>query len=251
MYFPFLDFEKLSAQLRPYLIFWGLGLIAFSAEYLFPARNVPYRSVLFRDLIALGVYNICFLLVLPVSDRIPIPNYVPAIVLSLPLAVKLLLFYIVEDFGLYWVHRLMHTKPLWRTHKWHHYPSYMYWLAGVRTSIPHIFLFNVTFIVARPLLAGAPYWIFQLIVFEHMLRNNWMHMNVSWSSRWLEHFVVTPRYHHVHHSSDTEHYRSNFGSLLTVWDRIFGTYTDPGKVKQDLRFGIGERVAPHRLVLGV
>jgi hypothetical protein len=103
--------KKLSDQLRPYLIFWGLGLIAFSAEYLFPARNVPYRAVFFRDLVALGVYNLSFLLVLPVSDRIPIPNYVPTSLMKLPLVYKLILFYVVEDFGLYWVHRLMHTKP--------------------------------------------------------------------------------------------------------------------------------------------
>jgi sterol desaturase/sphingolipid hydroxylase (fatty acid hydroxylase superfamily) len=243
--------EKVSAQLRPYLIFWSLGLIAFSAEYLFPARNVPYRAVFFRDLVALGVYNLSFLLVLPVSDRIPIPNYVPTSLMKLPLVYKLILFYIVEDFGLYWVHRLMHTNQFWRTHRWHHYPNYMYWLAGVRTSIPHIFLFNVTFVIARPLLSGAPLWLFQFIAFEHILRNHWMHLNVSWNSRWLEYLVVTPRYHHVHHSNDPAHYRSNLGALLTVWDRIFGTYTDPSNVKKPLRFGIGQRVAPYRLILGV
>lgn len=240
----------MNAYLRVFLVFWGLGLIAFAAEYVFPARNVPYRAVFFRDLIALGVYNLCFLLVLPISDHIPIPNYVPSLVKKLPLAYKLVLFYIVEDFGLYWVHRLMHTSRFWRTHKWHHYPNYMYWLAGVRASIPHIFLFNVTFIVARPLLSGAPLWLFQLIAFEHILRNHWMHMNVTWNSRWLECLVVTPRYHQIHHSNDAEHYRSNMGSLLTVWDRLFGTYVDPGKIKQSLNFGIGERVAPARLVLG-
>jgi sterol desaturase/sphingolipid hydroxylase (fatty acid hydroxylase superfamily) len=240
-----------NPYLRGFLVFWALGLLAFAAEYCFPAKQVPYRSVFFRDLIALGVYNLSFALVVPFTDRIPIPNYAPASLLKLPLAYKLLLFYLVEDFGLYWVHRLMHTKHLWRTHKWHHYPNYMYWLAGIRTSIPHIVMFNFTFIAARPLLAGAPVWLFQLIAFEHILRNNWMHMNVSWKSQWLEYLVVTPRYHHVHHSDNPAHYRSNLGSLLTVWDRMFGTYYNPSELKQALRFGIGERVAPVRLVLGV
>lgn len=191
------------------------------------------------------------MLVVPLTDRIPIPNYAPAGLLKLSLAYKLLLFYIVEDLGLYWVHRLMHTKRLWRTHKWHHYPTYMYWLAGIRTSIPHIVLFNLTFVAAKPLLADAPIWIFQFIAFEHICRNNWMHMNVSWKSTWLEYLIVTPRYHHVHHSDYPAHYRSNLGSLLTVWDRMFGTYFDPGKVKQTLTFGIGEKITPMRLVLGV
>jgi sterol desaturase/sphingolipid hydroxylase (fatty acid hydroxylase superfamily) len=241
----------MKERLLPYLIFWGLGLVYFAVEYLFPTRRVSYRSVLLRDLIALGVYNISFNLMVPLTDRIPIPNYVPAKLSEIHLIYKLGLFYILEDFGLYWVHRLMHTKYVWRTHKWHHYPTYMYWLAGARTSIPHIVLFNFTFVVARPLLADGPGWIFQFIAIEHICRNNWMHMNVSWRSNWLEYLIVTPRYHHVHHSDDRTHYRSNLGSLFTVWDRIFGTYLNPGKVTQELRFGIGERVQPLRLLLGI
>ena len=71
----------------------------------------------FRDLVALGVYNLSFLLVLPISDRIPVPNYVPNSLMKLPLVYKLILFYIVEDFGLYWVHRLMHANHFWGTHR--------------------------------------------------------------------------------------------------------------------------------------
>lgn len=241
----------MTPYLQLVLVFCILGLLASATEYFFPARKVSYRSVLLRDVAALGVYNLCFILVVPLTDRLPIPNYVPAAVMKFPLVFKLLLFYIVEDLALYWVHRFMHTQRLWRTHKWHHYPSYMYWLAGVRTSIPHIILFNFTFVLAKPLLVDAPGWIFQLIAFEHIYRNNWMHMNVSWRSTWLEYLIVTPRYHHVHHSDNPAHYRANLGSLLTVWDRIFGTYVNPGRVKQALTFGIGEKVAPLRLVLGV
>jgi len=241
----------MTEQLRLYLIFWSLGILVFAAEYLFPARRLHYRSVFFKDVVALATYNVCFALVVPFTDRIPIPNYVPAALLNISTPYKLLLFFIVEDFGLYWVHRFMHTQQLWRTHKWHHYPNYMYWLAGIRTSIPHIILFNFTFVAAKPLLADVPGWIFQLVAIEHIARNNWMHMNVSWKSTWLEYLIVTPRYHHIHHSDDPIHYRSNLGSLLTVWDRMFGTYFDPSKVNRRLTFGIGEKISPVRLVLGV
>jgi sterol desaturase/sphingolipid hydroxylase (fatty acid hydroxylase superfamily) len=238
-------------SLLPYLIFWGLGSCAFAAEYLFSAREVPYGSVFMRDLVALGAYNISFTLIVPFTDRIPIPSYVPAGVAVLPVAYKLVLFMVVEDFGLYWVHRVMHTKLFWSTHKWHHYPTYMYWLAGARTSIPHIVLFNFTFVAARPLLVDAPGWLFQLISIEHIIRNNWMHMNVSWESTRLESVIVTPRYHHIHHSSEPAHAGSNLGSLLTIWDRLFGTYLNPSKVNRPLEFGIGQRVNPVRLILGI
>jgi sterol desaturase/sphingolipid hydroxylase (fatty acid hydroxylase superfamily) len=241
----------MKQQLQLFVVFWSLGLLAFAAEYFFPARQVRYRSVIFRDLIALGIYNLCFFLVVPFTDRIPVPNYAPAGWANVSIVWKLALFYIIEDFGLYWVHRFMHTQPLWRTHKWHHYPNYMYWLAGIRTSIPHIILFNLTFIAAKPLLVGVPKWIFLLITMEHIARNTWMHMNVSWKSTWLEYLIVTPRYHHIHHSADPAHYRSNLGSLLTIWDRMFGTYFEPSKANRTLTFGIGEKVGPVRLVLGV
>ena len=238
-------------KVLPYLVFWSLGLFTFAAEYFYPCRKVPYKSVLLRDLGALIAYNLSFAAVVRFTDRIPIPNYVPVEVAHLSVAYKLILFYIVEDFGLYWVHRLMHTKHLWRTHKWHHYPDYMYWLAGVRTSIPHIVLFNFTFVAARPILMDVPSWVFQIIAIEHIFRNNWMHMNVSWNSTWLEWVFVTPRYHHIHHSSDPMHFRSNLGSLLTVWDRMLGTYFDPKKVSRPLDFGIGQRISPVRLLLGL
>jgi sterol desaturase/sphingolipid hydroxylase (fatty acid hydroxylase superfamily) len=228
-----------------------LGFLASAVEWLFPARYVPYRKVLLRDLTALGLYNIFFVVVVLFTDRIPVTNYVPAAVAGMPLAIKVIFFYIVEDFGLYWVHRLMHTKYFWRTHKWHHYPRYLYWLAGIRTTIPHIILFNLTFILALPLLRGAPLWIFQLIIAEHIFRNNWMHMNVAWKSSWLEWIVVTPRYHQIHHSDDPQHYRSNMASLLTIWDRLFGTYFNPERLKNELTFGINERINPVRLILGV
>jgi sterol desaturase/sphingolipid hydroxylase (fatty acid hydroxylase superfamily) len=43
----------------------------------------------------------------------------------------------------------------------------------------------------------------------------------------------------------------NLGSLFTIWDGIFGTYFNPKELKQELSFGIGERVHPVRLILGM
>jgi hypothetical protein len=85
--------------LFPYLEFWSLGLLAFAAEWFFPHRRVAYRSVLLRDLVALGVYSLSFALVVRFTDRVPIPNYAPASLAEIPIVFKLLLFYIVEDFG--------------------------------------------------------------------------------------------------------------------------------------------------------
>ena len=169
----------------------------------------------------------------------------------MPTLFKLILFYVVEDFGLYWVHRLMHTPALWSVHRWHHSPSYMYWLAGIRATLPHVILFNCTYVLALPLLKSASGWAFQVIMVEHVIRNNWMHMNVSWNSSKLEWLIVTPRYHSIHHSADPLHHKANLGALFTSWDRLFGTYYDPAKAAMPLTFGFNEQVPTARLVAGL
>ena len=78
-----------------------------------------------------------------------------------------------------------------------------------------------------------------------------MHLNVSWRLRWLEWIFVTPRYHHIHHSDNPAHHTANLGAVLTIWDRLFGTYVDPDEVTHDISFGLKEPVAPARLILGV
>ncbi|MCS6326406.1 MAG: hypothetical protein H8K06_04870, partial [Nitrospira sp.] len=53
----------MNNSLYPYLLFWGVGLLCFAAEWLHPAHPIRYRSVLWKDLLALGLYNLSFLLV--------------------------------------------------------------------------------------------------------------------------------------------------------------------------------------------
>jgi sterol desaturase/sphingolipid hydroxylase (fatty acid hydroxylase superfamily) len=121
------------------------------------------------------------------------------------------------DFGHYWVHRLLHTRHLWRAHKWHHYPTYMYWLAGVRGSVVQTTLVNIPYLAAGVFLAIAPWWMFWAIILKNTAQNDVMHLNVWWGNGWLEWFIVTPRYHHVHHSDNPEHYRSNLAPLFPIW----------------------------------
>ncbi len=241
----------MDKNLLSVLAFWSFGLLFTLVEVVRPARAITYRKYFLYDFGAVLLYAVFFYLAVVITDRIPVPRFVPAEVLALPLSVKILLFLIVEDFGLYWVHRLMHTKYVWRVHKWHHSPTYMYWFAGVRATFPHCVLFNLPFIVALPILYRAPSFVFPLIMVEHMFRNDWMHMNVTWKSNWLEWIFVTPRYHHIHHSEKVEHHVANLGSWLTIWDRMFGTYVNPETVKTELVFGTGEQDPSWRVVLGV
>jgi sterol desaturase/sphingolipid hydroxylase (fatty acid hydroxylase superfamily) len=238
--------------------FWiaFLGFVALTtvAELIRPARKLRYRKVLLRDIVAVlvyqfGVANAAAWVCQPGFDFAL--AHLSASVAALPLAPRVLAFYLVADFGSYWLHRLMHTRAMWRVHRWHHSPEQLWWLSGVRASIPQQILFTLPVIVVLPILAGAPDWIALAVLVEGVVRNDWMHMNVSWRSRWLELVLVTPRYHHIHHSTDAELHDANYGSLFSIWDRLFGTYVDPD-AHVPTKFGTGEpRRDPVLLILGV
>ena len=67
----------------------------------------------------------------------------------------------------------------------------------------------------------------------------WEHTNVKVNIGPLRYVFITPDYHRVHHSAN-ELSRTNFGGTFSIWDRAFGTYTDPRTVPEDTPLGLGE-----------
>ena len=217
------------------------------------AHGVPYRTVWWRDGLAWLGFSFVVVPIAQAADaliavKVPFPHAV----LSWPYAIRFVAYFVFTDFTYYLVHRLMHTTHVWRIHKWHHTPTYMYWFAGVRGSLLQTMLVSLPFIIMTPLVIGIPpAWVAFIMFVKNQLQNDWMHLNVRWGNKWLESVLVTPRYHHIHHSDNPEHYRRNMGITFTWWDRMFGTYIDPETVRLPLSFGIKEKVPLVRLALGI
>ena len=131
------------------------------------------------------------------------------------------------DLWKYAEHRLVHGIPmLWRVHMVHHcdvevdftttarhHPLEI--IFGIGSTIAAIYLFGIP-----PLAVGS----FLLIASVSVL---FSHANIRLGdgvNRWLRWLLVTPAVHVVHHSAARHETDSNFGTVLTVWDRIFGTY---------------------------
>jgi len=173
---------------------------------------------------------------------------------ALPSVWKFVGSIVLADFTIYWLHRAQHKYDvLWRTHAWHHSVERLYWFSGFRTSLGHslmnnipqamipLFLFQMT-----PIEAGIVYSIGLLIQF-------WEHTNVKVNIGLLRYVFITPDYHRVHHSAN-ELSRTNYGGTFSLWDRAFGTYTDPRTVPEDTPLGLGEHVPGRkipRMLLGV
>ena len=237
------------------LCLWGM------IENLWRARPVRYRHVAAKDFTAeifgqlvvfpSALYLSGYLMMLAYR---PFPQIIQIIEyhLDLPMLLRLGIYFTIGDFCFYWAHRLMHTNILWRVHKWHHSPTYMYWLAGCRATIMHAFLLMICFVVWAPILYPSHWWVYTAIGIYSVLHNDWVHLNLRCRVRWLEWFIVMPRWHHIHHSSNPDHSCVNLGLAFTFWDRLFGTYVDPDTLEpKEIAFGIGEKVNPVRLIAGL
>jgi sterol desaturase/sphingolipid hydroxylase (fatty acid hydroxylase superfamily) len=162
-------------------------------------------------------------------------------------------YIVLADFGAYWAHRALHTRWLWPTHAWHHSPKYLYWLSGMRGSPIHLLVllapYYVAFIVFplpdAAIVSGA-------VLVLDVSNQQYIHSNLNLPyARQLEWLLVTPRFHFVHHSTNRSIANSNYGFIFSVWDRLFGTYTDPAVVPPDDSLGLGYEISSWRLVLGL
>jgi len=64
------------------------------------------------------------------------------------------------------------------------------------------------------------------------------HVKLKYFS-FLEYIFISPYQHQIHHSNNQQHFDSNLGSRLAIWDYLFGTLIKSKEVKE-LKFGLGE-----------
>jgi len=215
-------------------MYFGLGLVATVFELARPTRKLRYWAF---DAVLLDVLAFFFYQFVVVYWAGVLRSYIPLsfkpthFLLSIPLPVRVVVFYVIGDFSSYWMHRLTHTRYLWRVHHFHHSTTQMYWLSGVRNTVWQQFLSNLPYILWAPLVFDAPPAVFTGLLFLSIFTNHFMHMNFSWRSNWLEYVLVTPRSHHIHHSSAPEHYNANYGVVFSIWDRMFRTWVSPETTK--------------------
>ncbi len=243
------------------LVLFGSGLLFWIWELQDPRQLVEYRSRFSREFGAAmlsAVYSIILAYFFVALVRLTIsPSLMDFIgwtgLLSLPLWIRLGIAYVLKDFSFYVTHWLKHKNNiLWLTHNWHHSIDQLWWLAAQRESLTDVLLFKVGFL-SFPLL-GIPPEIMIFVGIHYIIHDNWIHLNVKWRSwmKAIEWVYVTPRFHAVHHTQ-TGPITKNLGALLTVFDRLFGTYVDPEAIAPDqIQFASGDNaVVTVRKIVGV
>ena len=163
---------------------------------------------------------------------------------DLPLVAKMIASLILVDFGFYVVHYGLHNSNiLWRAHIWHHSPQTLTWLTGFRSSFLHVIIYGIPQIIALKYLFQFKSMELGFLLVWGLFFQLWTHSNVRLPSHRItnriEWIFTTPRYHRVHHSA-SDHMRRNLGFMLTIWDRMFGTYQDPAAMEDNFALGLDE-----------
>ena len=231
--------EEVVAFLKPngdviwFAAFWGFLGVLGVLEALIPAfRQSPERGRRWPTNFSLGAVNAMLLPLVPVSvvggaewahaHGVGLLNQFAS-----PWWTGLLATLAVRSLAGYAVHVLMHKAPLlWGVHRVHHLDVHLDVSTSLR-SHPAELVISLIVIVPVAIALGPTPWV--LIIYEVMdaMVSAFSHANLripercDQALRWV---MVTPNMHRVHHSSYQRDTDSNYGTVFTIWDRVFGTY---------------------------
>jgi sterol desaturase/sphingolipid hydroxylase (fatty acid hydroxylase superfamily) len=166
-------------------------------------------------------------------------------IVPVPAWLGLVLGFLAIDFSDYLFHRISHDRKwLWVMHAVHHSDPHLDVTTHFRAHPVHM-LITVGWRVLVIAATGVPFWLALLHDALVIPFAEWQHANVPVAARldrWLQAVIVTPGMHRIHHSPLPEETDSNFGGLLSVWDRLLGTYRG-AKLPSETRYGLRQLAA--------
>jgi sterol desaturase/sphingolipid hydroxylase (fatty acid hydroxylase superfamily) len=225
----------------PYFLYYFIVFLAVViAEFLYiRSRKKPYeltdallaffifipQSSLFRIFVTFGLYK---LVSIKYGRMYPF-NVLQVDFTQLSYIYQCIIFFVIFDFLKFFRHWLVHKVPLfWFFHCPHHSHKDFYTLLEFRFHPMDNFIRNfLTVIILAFFLFDNEVVIGMRILYQAYTLLN--HNKIRWHIPIINDVVVSPRTHYVHHTQ--EGCRYNYGTILTIWDRIWGTYRE--KVSND------------------
>lgn len=162
--------------------------------------------------------------------------------LESPSLVHAVAAFVLIDIWTYWWHRFNHGIPfLWRFHRMHHSDPEMDVTTAIRFHTGEVTISSILRLILIPVI-GIPIWV--LILYDILLlaSTQFHHANIALKSsvdRFIRLFIVSPNMHKIHHSKAQIETDSNFTSLFSIWDRIFGTFRKRLNYLE-IQFGLNE-----------
>jgi sterol desaturase/sphingolipid hydroxylase (fatty acid hydroxylase superfamily) len=132
---------------------------------------------------------------------------------------------IVYDLCYYWNHRLGHTMSFfWAAHVVHH-QSEDYNLSTALRQTSGGWLLGWIFYLPMAV-AGFPPLVFGVVALIDLLYQYWVHTQQIGKLGWFDRWFCAPSNHRVHHAVNDKYLDKNYGGILIVWDRLFGSFIE-------------------------
>ena len=159
-----------------------------------------------------------------------------------------LLALLLYDFLYYWVHRCGHEVNLmWAAHQVHHSSEYFNLSTALRQSATTV-LWSWPFYLPMALL-GVPPEVFVGVALIDLLYQYWVHTELVGKLGWFDRVFVSPSNHRVHHGQNDYCIDRNYGGILILWDRLFGSFVEE-REREPVIYGIRKPLASFNPVWG-
>ena len=147
---------------------------------------------------------------------------------------------VAEDFMYYWLHRVDHfCRFFWAVHVTHHNSEEFNLTVGFRSSV---FQPLYRFVYFIPLaLFGFKGIDIMFMYAATQIFGILVHTQIINKLGFLEHIIVTPSHHRVHHGSNLKYLDKNMGMLLIVWDKLFGTFQAEDD-REQIKYGLTKNI---------
>jgi sterol desaturase/sphingolipid hydroxylase (fatty acid hydroxylase superfamily) len=135
--------------------------------------------------------------------------------------------FLLVEFCYYWFHRASHRiRWFWTAHVTHHAGEHMNMTMASRQSVINAFIGIWIFYIPPVLLGVHPAMVFLMLAIN-LAYQFFIHTNsIPKLPRWIEYVFDTPSNHRAHHGKQPKYIDRNYGGVLIVFDRLFGTYVE-------------------------
>jgi len=152
------------------------------------------------------------------------------------------LLFFADDFAYYWFHRVHHeVRFFWASHIVHHSSQYYNLSTALRQSWTP--MTALPFWIPLALVGFAP-WMILMQKAINLIYQFWIHTErVKKLPAPIEYVFNTPSHHRVHHGANEVYLDRNYGGILIVWDRLFGSFQ--GETERP-RYGLTRNIRSFR-----
>ena len=139
-----------------------------------------------------------------------------------------LLALVFYDFCYYWLHRAGHEVGVfWAAHVVHHQSQDYNLTTALRQTSSGALLGWVFYVPMA--LAGVPPLVFGVVALIDLLYQFWVHTEHVGKLGWFDRWFCSPSNHRVHHAVNDGYLDRNYGGVLVIWDRMFGSFQEEGE----------------------